>query len=305
MRYRRLGRALVSEISFGAWVLGGMYGRIEGEEARRLVEKAVDLGINLFDAADVYGAGAAERALGSLLAGREVYVTTKVGYDFSGPRPVRRYDPAYVKRAIEASVERLGRRPLAILMHNPTAEDVEGGYAGFAALAKQYADLSGVALGPETDVLEQGLAALRAGAEALMFVFNALEQDPALELIERGAGRYLMARVPHATGALATRAAPITPGDHRSLRDPAWLKAAREVAEREIAPLAKELGLTLSQYALKYVLSYPIATVVVTATSPEELEEFAEASDGRPLPEDHLAKLREIYLSFKASLQRG
>ncbi|MBP1448673.1 MAG: aldo/keto reductase, partial [Thermoproteus sp.] len=154
MRYRRLGPASVSEVSFGAWVLGGMYGRVDKAEARALVKKALDLGVNLFDAADVYGAGAAERALGELLEGWDVYVTTKVGYDFyGGGRPRRRYDEAYLSQALRMSVERLGRRPLAVLMHNPTAEDVRRSYKAFAGLAEAHADMAGVALGPELDVL--------------------------------------------------------------------------------------------------------------------------------------------------------
>lgn len=64
-----------------------------------------------------------------------------------------------------------------------------------------------------------------------------------------------------------------------------------------------EVGLSLSQYALKYVLSYPI-TAVVTATRPEELMEFAEASDGKPLPREHLDELRRVYERLNAELSR-
>jgi len=70
---------------------------------------------------------------------------------------------------------------------------------------------------------------------------------------------------------------------------------ARAVVEREVAPLARELGLTLAQYAVKYVLSFPVASVVVTAMASEELEEYAVASDGRPLPWDHLERLEELW----------
>jgi aryl-alcohol dehydrogenase-like predicted oxidoreductase len=75
-----------------------------------------------------------------------------------------------------------------------------------------------------------------------------------------------------------------------------------QLVEREVAPLTRELGLTLAQYAVKYVLSFPVASVVVTATAPEELEEYAAASDGRPLPRDHLERLEELWRRHGATL---
>ncbi|MEM5827808.1 MAG: aldo/keto reductase, partial [Pyrobaculum sp.] len=73
--------------------------------------------------------------------------------------------------------------------------------------------------------------------------------------------------------------------------------------EREIAPLAKELGLTLGQYAVKFVLSYPVTTVLLTVTSVEELEEYAEASDGKPLPKEHIDALREFWRRYRSVLK--
>lgn len=304
MRYRDFSGAQVSEISFGAWVLSGMYGRIDEEDARRLVKTAIDLGINLFDVADVYGKGLAERRLGELLRGYDVHVTTKVGYDVSGQKFTRRYDAEFIEKAIKESLGRLGRRPLAVLMHNPTADDVRRYYRVFRGLVLRFADHAGVALGPETDVLEQGMASIDEGAEVIMLVFNALEQEPALTLINRAVGRVVMARVPHATGALTDNPQfTFSVDDHRSLRDTKWLKAAVRIVDEYVRPLARELGLSLSQYALKYVLSYPITTVVVTATRPEELREFVEASDGKSLPRDHLERLREAYERLSAIMK--
>ncbi|MGC9117898.1 MAG: aldo/keto reductase [Thermoproteus sp.] len=299
MRYRHYGDLRVSEIGFGAWVLGGMYGELGEDEARRLVEKALDLGINFFDTADVYGRGKSEELLGKLLAGRDgVYVATKVGYDFysSPERPARRYDAEYLELALRRSAERLGRRPDLVQLHNPPREEVESAAAHFLKMRGVWARYVGAALGPEVQVLEEGRAALRAGYDSIMFVFNILEQEPGRTLIEEGRGRMLLARVPHASEVLTDRFKPSFPqGDHRSLRRAEWLRRAREIAEREVAPLARELGLTLGQYALKFVLSFPVTSVLVTATSVEELEEYAEASDGKPLPEHHLEALAELW----------
>ena len=78
-----------------------------------------------------------------------------------------------------------------------------------------------------------------------------------------------------------------------------WLIKAGRLVE---APLARELELTLGQYALKFVLSFPITSVLVTATTEEELQEYAEASDGKALPRDHLEALREFWAKHKEEL---
>jgi aryl-alcohol dehydrogenase-like predicted oxidoreductase len=69
MRRRTLCGLEVSEIGFGGWVVGSELYRLSDEEARRLVNKALDLGINLFDTADVYGRGRSEELLGQWLRG--------------------------------------------------------------------------------------------------------------------------------------------------------------------------------------------------------------------------------------------
>jgi Predicted oxidoreductases (related to aryl-alcohol dehydrogenases) len=300
MHLRELCGFRVSEVGLGGWVVGSDLYRLDDEDARRLVNKALDLGITLFDTADVYGRGRSEELLGRWLAGHDVVISTKVGYDFYHyEKPTRRFDPEYLSWAAARSAERLGRRPDVLMLHNPPAEAVRKTALWLKAQRGILARCVGAALGPETYVLEEGLAALNAGLDVVMFVFNILEQDPGVEFIKRGGG--LLVRVPDATGVLTDRFSP-NPTDHRSLRPREWLIKARALVEREIAPLARELGLTLAQYAVKYVLSFPVASVVVTATAPEELEEYATASDGKPLPRDHLERLEEFWRRYGAIL---
>jgi len=281
-------------------VVGSELYKLDDEDGRRLVNKAVDLGITLFDTADVYGRGRSEELLGRWLKGYDVVVSTKVGYDFYHyEKPTRRFDSEYLGWAAAKSAERLGRRPDILMLHNPPADSIRKTAPWLKAQRGVLAACVGAALGPETYVLEEGLAALNAGLDVVMFVFNILEQDPGMEFIKRGGG--LLVRVPDATGVLTDRFSP-NPTDHRSLRPREWLIKARALVEREIAPLARELGLTLAQYAVKYVLSFPVASVVVTATAPEELEEYAAASDGRPLPRDHLERLEEFWRRHGATL---
>src|SRR5436190_22731507 len=83
MKYREQGRTgwKVSEISFGAWAIGGMWGAVEDRESLAALHRALDLGVNFFDTADVYGDGRSERLLGQLRKERReaFYIATKAG----------------------------------------------------------------------------------------------------------------------------------------------------------------------------------------------------------------------------------
>jgi len=83
MRYRLLERTpyKVSEVGFGAWVLGGDWGQVSDEESLAALHKAVDCGVNFIDTADVYGAGRSERLIAILKKSRkdEIVVGTKAG----------------------------------------------------------------------------------------------------------------------------------------------------------------------------------------------------------------------------------
>src|SRR5437660_12716911 len=83
MNYRRLGRTgwKVSEISFGAWAIGGAWGDVDDRESLAALHRAADLGVNFFDTADVYGDGRSERLLARLKRERSegIIVATKAG----------------------------------------------------------------------------------------------------------------------------------------------------------------------------------------------------------------------------------
>ncbi|HLA42483.1 MAG TPA: aldo/keto reductase, partial [Aggregatilineales bacterium] len=83
MNYRELGRTgwKVSEISFGAWAIGGSWGSVDDDESIAALHRAIDLGCNFIDTADVYGDGRSERLISQVLKDRseEVIVATKAG----------------------------------------------------------------------------------------------------------------------------------------------------------------------------------------------------------------------------------
>ena len=120
MKYRRLGSTdlEVSEISLGCWTLGGLnwvngspngWANVDAEEVRRAIDYALDMGVNHFDNADVYGNGKAERMLSEILGSRskKVSIATKVGW-FPGTA-AHAYEPAHIRHQCEQSLVNLKR----------------------------------------------------------------------------------------------------------------------------------------------------------------------------------------------------
>src|ERR671910_899402 len=111
-----------SALGLGCWAIGGPWafdrkpagwGEVDDDESVRAIRRALDLGVTLFDTADVYGCGHSERVLGRALAGRrdEAVIVTKVGNLFDEARRTgggSDVSPAYLRRACDASLRRLG-----------------------------------------------------------------------------------------------------------------------------------------------------------------------------------------------------
>lgn len=129
MRYRRLGSSglTVSVVGIGCNNFGG---RIDADRTAEVVHAAIDLGVTLFDTADVYGAtpGASEEALGAALGKRrdEVIVATKFGMDVrgaNGPDWGARGSRRYIAKAVEASLRRLGTDYIDLYqLHTPDSQ---------------------------------------------------------------------------------------------------------------------------------------------------------------------------------------
>ncbi len=124
MRYHPLGRSglVVSHVGIGCNAFGA---RIDQQQVTSVVDAAFDAGVTFFDTADVYGFGASEETLGVALRGRrdDVVVATKFGMDMrggNGPDHGARASRRYVRRAVEASLQRLGTDRIDLYqLHQP------------------------------------------------------------------------------------------------------------------------------------------------------------------------------------------
>src|SRR5271156_4654796 len=126
MNYRTLGRTgwKVSEISFGAWAIGGAWGEVSDEESLGALNQAIDSGINFLDTADVYGGGRSERLIAQLKKSRkeEIIVATKAGRRL--PRQtVAGYSRENLNAWIEDSLRNLSTDTLDLVqLHGPPTE---------------------------------------------------------------------------------------------------------------------------------------------------------------------------------------
>ncbi len=123
MKYKRLGKSgiKVSEIGFGAWSIAlAWWGKkIEEDEAKRMLKKAYDVGINFFETADMYGKGKSEKLIGEVFKGMrdEIVLSTKYGYDFKNVKQIghnelpQKFDPDFTNYALNNSLERLQTDP--------------------------------------------------------------------------------------------------------------------------------------------------------------------------------------------------
>src|SRR5437660_8564766 len=126
MNYRELGRTgwRVSEISFGAWAIGGAWGETDDRESLAALHRAADLGVNFFDTADVYGDGRSERLLARLKRerGEGIIVATKAGRRLE-PHVASGYNRENLSVFIDRSLQNLETDALDLLqLHCPPTE---------------------------------------------------------------------------------------------------------------------------------------------------------------------------------------
>ena len=300
----------VSEVGFGAWTLGlDWWGKVDAAQSRRLVEHAIDCGITFFDTADTYGAGVGESRLGEALAGRrdEVTIGTKFGYDITIPhdqsshseRP-QRWDPAFIRERCEESLRRLGTDVIDLYeLHNPRMGQIkdDGIFDTCEGLKAEGKIRSyGVALGPAIGWEAEGVLALRErNVDALQTVFNVLEQEPGNTFLAEASDTGVIARVPHASDALMGTYTPDTvfpATDHRSFRKREWLLRALQKVEQLDFLLD---GRTIAQVAIAWLLANRgVTTVLPTATAPEQITEFAGATNV-PLTQDEYERVQQLY----------
>ncbi|MCH8089529.1 MAG: aldo/keto reductase [Chloroflexi bacterium] len=317
MKYRTIPNTelAVSETGFGTWTLvSNWWGNVSEEDSIKLVHKALDLGINLFDTADQYRSGENEEVVAKALQGlrNEVVLCTKFGYDFytfqsriRHQEKPQKFEPDFIRMACEKSLQRLNTEWIDIYQfHNPRIDVIERDDV-FEALEKLKQEgkirYYGVALGPDIGWFEEGEASMRERkVTSIQIIYSILEQDPARAFfpIAKECGTGLFVRVPHASGLLdgtVTRDTVFPESDHRSYRKKEWLEESCQKVD-QIDFLTRDKDITIGQAALKFSLAQEtVSSVLLTVTDPVQLEEFALAPDLPDLSQEELDRVYDLY----------
>ena len=319
MKYRKLGRSgiMVSEIGFGAWTIGlDWWGKkIDDNEAIRMLKRAYDLGINFYETADMYGNGKSEKIVSQAFKDMrdEVVYSTKWGYDMYDAIQIghnelpQKHNPEFLKYALQQSLNRLQTDYIDVYsLHNPKMDAIKNDSL-FISLDKLVQSTKikshGVALGPAIGWKDEGLLAIeKRNITCLQTVYNLLEQDPGrafLSAVRKNNNDVgIMVRVPDASGVLTGKVNEKTAfdkNDHRSNRKKEWILEAMQKVEK-IKPIANARGWSISQLAIKFILSQKeISTVLPTVIDVGEIESFAEMADGNYLSENELAAITDLY----------
>lgn len=312
MKYRPLGNTgiSVSEIGFGGWAIGGPedlfgipigWGNVNDADSRSAIDRALDLGINLFDTADVYGRGHSEELLGECLAGKDCAVATKVGNRRTETTAVKDFSISHIRASIEASLRRLRRATIDIYqLHNPP-EDVIASEEPFHLLDSLKAEgkirVRGVSIAHPRD----GIRLIQEKkVDALQVLFNILNQEPAEELIPlaQREGIGIIVRVPLASGLLTGKFdidTAFAPDDNR--RNYLTPKRMKEIVPRieRIKIITHETGLTLPQIALAFLLKFDgVTTAIPGAKTATQVGQNASAA-GIVLDDGLVAVLRREF----------
>lgn len=317
MKYKQLGKSgiKVSEIGFGAWTIAlNWWGKeIDEDEAKRMLKKAYDLGINFFETADMYGKGKSERLIGEVFKDmrNEVVISTKYGYDFENAQQIghnelpQQFDPKFTERALKNSLERLQSNYVDIYgLHNPKLRHIRDDII-FETLDKKIDEgkikTCQIALGPAIGWTQEGIEAMnRKNISAVQTVYNILEQTPGNELIENAVKNNvgILVRVPDASGILTgkvTAETKISEKDHRKERTREWRRSAMQKVE-QLRPIAERNGLNITELAIKFILSKKaVSSVLPTVISTDEIEMFASMSDGKYIPDSDMKEIDDLY----------
>jgi aryl-alcohol dehydrogenase-like predicted oxidoreductase len=306
MKYRTLGRTgfKVSEIGFGAWAIGGnqhgnSYGPTNDEDSIAAIQKAVALGCNFFDTADVYGHGHSEKLLGQALKKDrdKVFIATKVGGDFYHDPPRMNFTAEHVKFAAEKSCERLQTDRLDLYqLHNPPMELVRSGKI-FDAFEKLKDSGKITHYGISIHDPKEGLLAMTVGRPAtVQVVFNILRQEAKKELFQAASRNNIgiIAREPLANGFLSGKHnldSIFQRGDIRYNFPRGYIQGLATAAERLGFLRAKDR--TLSQAAIRFVLDQrEVSTVIPGAKTPEQAAENMASSDLTSFTGEELLRVR-------------
>ncbi len=315
MERRRLGRTgwEISPISFGAWAIGGTWGTVSDAESLAALHRAVDLGVNFFDTADVYGDGRSERLLAALRRERseEILIATKAGRRLN-PHVAAGYREENLREFIERSLRNLDVEAIDLLQLHCPPTDVYYRPEVFDVLDRMVTEGKLRHYGVSVERVEEALKAIEyPGVCSVQIIFNIFRQRPADHFLEEARRRDVgvLARLPLSSGMLTgklTRQTRFEDDDHRSFnRDGAAFDKGETFSgidydtQLDAVEQLRHLlpsGLSLTALALRWILMFEgITAAIPGAKSVAQVGENIAAATQPPLDSQTMSAIARLY----------
>ncbi|RFO97471.1 aldo/keto reductase [Rhodoferax lacus] len=315
MQYRTLGRTgwQVSTISFGAWAIGGTWGDVDDAESMGALHQALDLGVNFFDTADVYGDGRSERLLARLRKERSepFYIATKAGRRLS-PHVAEGYNRQNLRAFVERSLSNLNVEALDLLQLHCPPTPVYYMPEVFGVLDELQQEGKLRHYGVSVEKVEEALKAIEfPGVQSVQIIYNILRQRPADLLFEqtqkKGVG--ILARLPLSSGLLSgkmTAQTAFAADDHRQFNRQgeqfdkgetfSGLDYAKGLAAVEALRPLVPAGMTMAQFALRWLTMHPAVTCAIPGGKrAAQVADNVSAADLPALTPEQMQAVQTVY----------
>ncbi|MGD0837883.1 MAG: aldo/keto reductase [Polyangia bacterium] len=315
MKLRPLGRTgwNVSPIGFGAWAIGGTWGQVDDTDSLRALHRAVDLGVNFFDTADVYGDGRSEQLLARLRHERRepIIIATKAGRRLN-PHLADGYNRKNLTAFVERSLQNLRTEALDLVQLHCPPTDVYYRPEVFGVMDDLVAAGKLRFYGVSVERVEEGLQAIEyPNVQSVQIIYNMFRQRPAELLFVEAKRRQtaIVARLPLSSGLLAGKMSAkstFAHDDHRTFNrngeafDRGETFSGIDFATGlhsvdELRPLVPA-GASMAAFALRWILMNDAVTCAIPgAKRPDQVEENFKSADLDPLSDATMAAIRKIY----------
>lgn len=310
MEYRTLGRTgwQISTVGLGTWAMGSQWGATDDAASLATLNRALDLGVNLFDTADVYGS---EHLLGRLRSERSepFYVATKMGVTMNPS--AKAYTREAMTARAELSLRELGTDTIDLMqLHVPPIEAINA--ETFGVLDELVAQGKIRHYGVSVEQIVQAERAIEfPGVQSIQIIFNIFRQRPAEAFFAEAcrAGVGILARVPLASGMLTGKMSAQTKfaaDDHRNYnrhgesfdQGETFAGVDFEIGLQAVEELRTLVppDMTMAQMALRWILMFGEVTCTIPgARRPAQAEDNISAAELPALSPEAMVRIRAIY----------
>lgn len=308
MRFRTFGRTgwKISEIGFGAWQIGGDWGKVDDKVSIDTLHYAFEKGINFVDTAELYGNGHSEEVIGRALkqwSGNKIYIATKTrpiiwpDPNDDHPQMRGRFPEWYLRENIENSLRRLQIECIDLFqLHSfmPSAM-VELDWLETLMKLRREGKIDRIGVSLRDNRPQEGVDLVAAGlVDSVQCIFNMFEQRPTGDLFREGArtNTAFIARVPLDSGALVGHWTKDSYANFELGSQPHTMFRGERFGEtltrvEKLKTLCKPYYSTLAEAAMRYVLSAPeLSTLIPGMLNREQVDMNIAYCDGAEFPDE-------------------